>query len=195
MRRDAKVIADRFSLTRRQTLMLGSAGLAALALGLSARQARAVGNVTLGDAEVTIVSDGTLTLPLSFIAPDVPAAELEALLKANGLATDAITPDCNVTFFRSHFGGVGSMKRWLGSLPRPLPFPDQSTSSGTSPRSSHNLSSRTSISSIVCTLLRCVNPGLVLNTATSSNRKSYVKPLSVSFTDRNLAVKSLTIIF
>lgn len=101
MRRDAKVIADRFSLTRRQALMLGSAGLAALALGLSSRQARAVGNVTLGDAEVTIVSDGTLTLPLSFIAPDVPAAELEALLKANGLATDAITPDCNVTFFRS----------------------------------------------------------------------------------------------
>ena len=101
MRRDAKAIADQFRLTRRQTLMLGSAGLAALAMGLSARQARAVGNATLGDAEVTIVSDGTLTLPLSFIAPDVPAAEIEALLKANGMATDAITPDCNVTFFRS----------------------------------------------------------------------------------------------
>ncbi len=101
MRRDAKAIADQFNLTRRQMLMLGSSSLAALAFGLSARQARAVGNATLGEAEVTIVSDGTLTLPLSFIAPDVPAADLQALLKANGMAGDAITPDCNVTFFRS----------------------------------------------------------------------------------------------
>ncbi|WP_205853322.1 MBL fold metallo-hydrolase [Zhengella mangrovi] len=101
MRRDADAIADHFRLTRRQMLMLGSSGLAALAFGLSARPARAVGNVALGDAEVTIVSDGTLTLPLSFIAPDVPKDELDALLKANGMATDAVTPDCNVTFLRS----------------------------------------------------------------------------------------------
>ena len=82
----------------RRTFLASAAALAALPL--LPRPARAVGRITVGDTEVVTVSDGTLTLPLSFIFPDAPQEELKALLAANGMPTDAATPDCNVTIAR-----------------------------------------------------------------------------------------------
>lgn len=83
----------------RRDLMMGSTALALT--GSIARSARAMGRIAAGDAEITVVSDGHMELPLGFVFPDVPQAELQALLAENGMPTDAYTPDCNVTFLRS----------------------------------------------------------------------------------------------
>lgn len=95
-----QAICDRFQLTRRQALALGGGGLAVLALAATARRANATATVESGENEVTIVSDGNLVLPLSFVGAGAPMDELKALLAANGLPTDALVPDCNVTFLK-----------------------------------------------------------------------------------------------
>lgn len=86
-------------LTRRE--LLGSA--LALALGTAVRPARAAApaRLTLGDAEVTILSDGALALPMSFFLPDRTAEEIAALLAPHGLPLDMVRPDCNLTLLRS----------------------------------------------------------------------------------------------
>src|SRR5690606_11239142 len=77
-------------------------GTAALALaGPALPQARAMGRLAVGEGELIIVSDGHMTLPLEFLFPDLPEAELKALLAANGMPTDGYSPDCNVTFLRA----------------------------------------------------------------------------------------------
>ncbi|MHB1110627.1 MAG: MBL fold metallo-hydrolase [Devosia sp.] len=65
-----------------------------------ASPARAIGRRTLGDAELITVSDGTLTFPMAFAFPDAPQEELLELLTDNGLPTDMLVPDCNVTLLR-----------------------------------------------------------------------------------------------
>jgi len=94
--------------TRRAVLgatVLGGAALAALGLGAAGRPvpARAAGpaRMALGDAEVTVVSDGGLVLPMSFYLPEVPAPEIAALLEPRGLPLDVVRPDCNLTLLRS----------------------------------------------------------------------------------------------
>ncbi len=93
-------ICERFRLTRRQVLALGGSGLAALAFAAASRPAHGAAAIALGDAEVSIVSDGNLVLPLSFAGAGAPMEELKALLAANGLPTETLAPDCNVTFLK-----------------------------------------------------------------------------------------------
>ena len=88
-------------ISRRGVLRAGAGSLAAFAASGISFPARAVGRLTVGDAELTTVRDGTLTLPMSFAFPDAPKEELERLLSEHGMATDALTPDCNVTFLRT----------------------------------------------------------------------------------------------
>jgi glyoxylase-like metal-dependent hydrolase (beta-lactamase superfamily II) len=78
---------------------LACAGATAIS-PLATRAAFALGMVKLGDAEISIVSDGTLTLPISFAYPDAPAEELKALLQSTGATGDALSPDCNVTIVK-----------------------------------------------------------------------------------------------
>lgn len=75
---------------------LGSAWL--MSLGTRAAWSQAL---TTGNAEVTVISDGALSLPLGFVFPDAPQDELRQLLADNGLPTDAFRPDCNVTVVRT----------------------------------------------------------------------------------------------
>ena len=89
--------AGRGNFTRR-SLIGGAAG--ALTLACVPRPVLAIGRLSAGDAELTTLSDGSLTLPMSFVFPDVDQVELEAMLSANGMATDALRPDCNVTLLR-----------------------------------------------------------------------------------------------
>lgn len=84
--------------TRRQFLKLGAAGIGAALWPVSAS---ALGRLSAGEAEVVIVSDGHMSLPLDFLFPELPKAELDALLKGDGMAVDGYQPDCNVTFLRS----------------------------------------------------------------------------------------------
>ncbi len=82
----------------RRTLLSGGAG--ALALAAMPRPARAIGRLSAGYAEIWTLSDGSLTLPMTYAYPEVDQAELQAILSANGMASDAVTPDCNVTLLK-----------------------------------------------------------------------------------------------
>lgn len=88
-------------LTRREMLT----GLAATGAWLGAAPFMAVPAraqaLTLGYNELLTVSDGTLQLPISFSFPDAPQDELVAVLSKNGMPTDVLVPDCNVTILRS----------------------------------------------------------------------------------------------
>ncbi len=82
----------------RRRFLQGSAALAACAM-VGAPPAFAIGRRPVGEGELLMLSDGHLTLPLSFILPGRPKGEIaEALmLKA---APEALLPDCNVTLLR-----------------------------------------------------------------------------------------------
>ena len=54
-----------------------------------------------GAFEVTVVSDGHLVLPTSFLAPEAPPAEREALLKAAGQTGEQYNSPTNVTLIRT----------------------------------------------------------------------------------------------
>jgi glyoxylase-like metal-dependent hydrolase (beta-lactamase superfamily II) len=77
---------------------LGAALLAPLAIPSLCAAAPVTRKV--GSSTVTIVSDGTLNVPLSFSLPDVPADEAAALLKTQGLAADGIV-QANVTLVQT----------------------------------------------------------------------------------------------
>lgn len=84
----------------RRGFLAGSAGLgAATVLGVAPRPAHA--SVSLGDIELTVVSDGSLTLPGGFIFDPMPKDELAPILEKYDLSADVLTPPCNVTLMRS----------------------------------------------------------------------------------------------
>jgi glyoxylase-like metal-dependent hydrolase (beta-lactamase superfamily II) len=84
--------------------MIGAAanGVLGVAGAQSARSQTAVAHhrLKIGAAEVVVISDGTMTLPVSFALPATPRPEAEALLGANSLPTDAITNPINVTIVK-----------------------------------------------------------------------------------------------
>lgn len=86
-------------LSRRSVLAGGASALAALALART-WPAWAIGRVAIGDGELVSITDGTLTLPMSFSFPEAPQEELVQLLTEHGLPTDTLVPDCNVTLLR-----------------------------------------------------------------------------------------------
>ena len=88
--------ATRVRMLNRRSLVGGALAAAAFLPRMAWSQ-----SFTSGDFEITVLSDGNLNLPLSFLFPDVPREELEQLLSENGLPTDALQPDCNVTLVRS----------------------------------------------------------------------------------------------
>ena len=51
--------------------------------------------------EVITISDGAMSLPVSFAIPGIPRPDVEALLGANGLPLDAITNPVNVTLVKT----------------------------------------------------------------------------------------------
>ena len=56
---------------------------------------------TVGAVDVTVISDGTLTVPLSMTLPDIPAAEAAALLTAHGLLAGGAPTPTNVSLITS----------------------------------------------------------------------------------------------
>src|SRR5512136_1000383 len=54
-----------------------------------------------GTFEVSVVSDGHLVLPTSFLAPEAPSAEREALLKAAEQTGEQYNSPTNVTLIRT----------------------------------------------------------------------------------------------
>lgn len=86
-------------LTRRRLLAGGVGAVCAMALARPS-PARALGRFSIGEDELIVVSDGSMTLPMGFAYPDIAKAEMDPLLSGAGLPTEALTNDCNVTFLR-----------------------------------------------------------------------------------------------
>jgi len=83
--------------SRRALLAATAASLAARALPAIAAPA----TFRHGAFEVTVVSDGHLVLPVSFLAPDAPPAERAVLLKAAGETGEQYHSPTNVTLIRA----------------------------------------------------------------------------------------------
>jgi glyoxylase-like metal-dependent hydrolase (beta-lactamase superfamily II) len=85
--------------TRRGLLSLAAGAALMPLIGRRPRTAIAA-SFDAGGADVSVVSDGMFTLPLSFLLPDIPAAEIRTLFDANAMALDGVAQDCNVTLLR-----------------------------------------------------------------------------------------------
>jgi glyoxylase-like metal-dependent hydrolase (beta-lactamase superfamily II) len=82
---------------RRRQFLKSSAAIAAGALfGVPAARAQ----LHLGDMQIDVVSDGSLTLPGSFIFDPMPPEELAEVLARFGQSAETLTPPCNVTLLR-----------------------------------------------------------------------------------------------
>jgi len=78
--------------------MFLAGGSAAVALGLPPRLVHA--ELSVGDMRLDVVSDGSLTLPGSFIFDPMPKDELAPILTKYQLSADVLEPPCNVTLMR-----------------------------------------------------------------------------------------------
>jgi glyoxylase-like metal-dependent hydrolase (beta-lactamase superfamily II) len=85
-------------ITRRTLLATSAASLAASALPALAATPYSFKH---GAFEVTVVSDGHLLLPTSFLAPTAPPAERAALLQAAGQTAEQYQSPTNITLIRS----------------------------------------------------------------------------------------------
>lgn len=111
----------------RRVVLKGGLALAGASLAGLPQRALAQASLTLGEQEITVLSDGHLTLPMNFILPDRDASEIAALLEPHGLATDTLTPDCNITLLRSgdrlvlfDVGSGANFQPSAGALPSAL---------------------------------------------------------------------------
>ena len=84
--------------TRREILASGAALVASSSIGLLPSIAHA--QVDLGNIRLDVVSDGSLTLPGSFIFETMPKDELAPILKRYNQSAEVLTPPCNVTLMR-----------------------------------------------------------------------------------------------
>jgi glyoxylase-like metal-dependent hydrolase (beta-lactamase superfamily II) len=89
--------------TRREVLALGL-GLAGgvAAGGLPRARAQAVPHTfKLGSADITVISDGGMSLPLSYVLPKAEPKAVSALLDPRGLGGDAYAAQVNITVVRT----------------------------------------------------------------------------------------------
>jgi glyoxylase-like metal-dependent hydrolase (beta-lactamase superfamily II) len=84
----------------RRTL-LASAAVGLVARGLPAFAAPTPHTLKHGAFDVTVVSDGHLVLPVSFLAPDAPPAERAQLLQAAGQTAEQYNSPTNITLIRT----------------------------------------------------------------------------------------------
>ncbi|MGC1506464.1 MAG: MBL fold metallo-hydrolase [Sulfitobacter sp.] len=83
----------------RRKFLAGAAGVVA-SHGFALMPGAAHAQITLGGIQLDVVSDGSLSLPGSFIFDPMPQAELLPLLETLGQSAEVLTPPCNVTLMR-----------------------------------------------------------------------------------------------
>jgi glyoxylase-like metal-dependent hydrolase (beta-lactamase superfamily II) len=92
-------------ISRRKLLVCASTVGAATFCPLGCRPAFAAvqgdHSFKLGAFDITVVSDGTFTLPLSFALPTTARADLDALYQANGQTFDVLQGQMNVTVVKT----------------------------------------------------------------------------------------------
>lgn len=74
------------------------AGGAGVAMGL--RPSLPSAQIAMGDLQLDVLSDGSLTLPGGFIFDTMPQGALTPILEKYQLSQDVLTPPCNVTLMR-----------------------------------------------------------------------------------------------
>ena len=84
--------------TRREILATGASLAASSTIGLLPTMGR--GPLDLGKARLDVISDGSLTLPGSFIFDNMPKDELAPILERYNQSAEVLTPPCNVTLMR-----------------------------------------------------------------------------------------------
>jgi glyoxylase-like metal-dependent hydrolase (beta-lactamase superfamily II) len=97
-------MAERKRAISRRALLRGAGAGLANAAGLAylpARAATAPHRLTVGAFELTVVSDGHLVLPTSFLAPGAPEAERLAILKESGEVGAEYQSPTNCTLIRA----------------------------------------------------------------------------------------------
>lgn len=77
-----------------------------------------VADITLGAATLTTVSDGSLTLPGSFIFEAMPKDELLPILAEYDQSSERLTPECNLALYRD---GTNTVLFDVGSGPDFMP--------------------------------------------------------------------------
>ncbi|WP_299047187.1 MBL fold metallo-hydrolase [uncultured Tateyamaria sp.] len=80
--------------------------------------AQAVAQTALGEATLTTVSDGTLTLPGSFIFEPMPQDALTPILADYGIQHDRLEPECNLALYQD---GTRNVLFDVGSGPDFMP--------------------------------------------------------------------------
>lgn len=92
--------------TRRQFLRHATvAGGVAVVPHFAAKSAMAMSNPAsrkFGDSELWSLTDGNLSLPLNLVVPEsIDASERMAFLQQHNLGPETLTPDCNITLWRT----------------------------------------------------------------------------------------------
>lgn len=83
----------------RRDFISRSAGFSAMgAAGLLPTLAPA--QIVMGDMQIDVVSDGSLTLPAGFIFDPMPQDALGPIIEKYALSSEVLTPPCNVTLLR-----------------------------------------------------------------------------------------------
>jgi glyoxylase-like metal-dependent hydrolase (beta-lactamase superfamily II) len=86
----------------RRAVVGGLAGLTALtSLGGLPRRAWATHGFSVGNFSVTVVSDGTLSLPLSFVLPQTDRTDVESLLGTGAALEAALKSEVNVALVKA----------------------------------------------------------------------------------------------
>jgi glyoxylase-like metal-dependent hydrolase (beta-lactamase superfamily II) len=98
-------IADTMlSIPRRTLLTGGAACLVSATVGLHGHRAIAQARphaFKVGRAEVTVFSDGELTVPVAFALPSTPAADIDQLFAANKLSREGLPSAINVALVKT----------------------------------------------------------------------------------------------
>jgi glyoxylase-like metal-dependent hydrolase (beta-lactamase superfamily II) len=92
--------ATQVSLSRRQ-LVLGASSLAALPLVGGYARAAPAHTFKQGAFDITVISDGFLTLPISIVAPEASPQEQADILRRLGGSADTVQPRANIPLIRS----------------------------------------------------------------------------------------------
>jgi glyoxylase-like metal-dependent hydrolase (beta-lactamase superfamily II) len=86
----------------RRTVLSGLAGMAALcSVGSVPRRAWAAHGFTVGTFSVTVISDGTLSLPVSFVLPQADRKDVEGLLGTGAALEAALKSEVNVALVKA----------------------------------------------------------------------------------------------
>ena len=86
-------------LTRRH-IILGTSSLAAMPLLSGYAFAAPVSTFKQGDFDITVVSDGFLTLPISIVAPEAAPHEQADIIRRLGGSANTVQPRANIPLIR-----------------------------------------------------------------------------------------------